>query len=239
MAGNVPCLGKRYIDKYKYFEGKAKLSGTAAYRLATENEVQEFLSILRISPAFTYYLGLTESADQFFKAFHNLSEMYEPAVREDLFFTAKLGKRFKMVPSKLFYILQKAVGSYKYPNLALSSIPDKLLAEFCCDGALMDISILDVLCNICKSEIKVLSPYRRRSQFGDCVELYVQDTVDGELCDRIALIPIELSDVLTDREVTNVAFDSKKGLVSDDLILRTLAGHAGITFYDFDLREVL
>lgn len=232
-------LGERYIDRYSYMSGKKFIDGNAPYKLASSSELEKFISIMQISQSYKFYLLSTESSTQFWSACKDISTMFDSKVKEDLFFSVKVGKRYGGVPSKLVYLLQKAKSEWKYPNLSLSAIPQKLLTEFCYEDSLSGVNLHDVICNVWSADVKILSPYRRRAQFGDCVELYVQSDIDLNKVDRVALIPLDINSCIADNEVAAITFDSKKGLMLNDTVVRQLCGYAGITKHDFDLRGVL
>lgn len=232
-------LGERYIDRYSFMSGKKYIDGNAPYRLANIDELNKFVEILRISQAYMFYINSTESSQQFWRACKDISSMFDDAAKEDLFFTVKIGKRYEGVTSKLVYILQRTKSEWKYPNLALSAIPQKLLSEFCYEDSLSGSTIHDVICNVWSADVKILSPYRRRAQFGDCVEVYVQSDSQLNKIDRVALLPLDINSCIADNEVASIVYDSKKGLMLAESVIRQLAGHAGVTKHDFDLRGVL
>lgn len=229
----------RYIDRYSYIAGKKMLEGEVTNKVASNDMINEFVEVILTSQSFKFYIASTESAKQFWKSCKSVAELFPSEYREDLFFTAKLGKHYDGVNSKLVYMLQKAKSQFKFPNLALSSIKFSDLAEFCIEGALADCSIYDVICNIWGVDVKILSPYRRRAKIGDCVEIYIQEDSNMKIIDRVAVISDSISSCINDNELSSIIYDVKKGLCIGDFLLRQMAGKCGVTRHDFDLREVL
>lgn len=232
-------LDEKYLVRYPYISGKTFIYGSPKQRLATADMLNKFMEIAKISKAYSYYLKITESSQQYWSACKDIKQLFPSECLEDIFFTFKSGKHYDGVPSKLVYLLNKAKNNYKYPNLSLISISSKDLLEFCYEDSLKDCTILDVLCNVWQSDIKVLSSYRKRAQFGNAVEIYVNKTSEGKIINRIAVLPQDIADLLSDKDISSITFDNKKGLMFSGGLVRQLSGHVGITMSDFDLVGVL
>lgn len=240
MAGNVPePLGRRYIDKYKYTSGSIYTDCIVESAQARPDQVEEFIKLLSISPSYNVLLKMCEDDKVFFRACPDLAELVPDVIKTDLFYTALLGKHYDGIPSQLVFILEKARKMYEYPNLALSMIPDSLWVNYTWLGCLKGFTIFDVICNVWKSDIKILSPYRRRALYGGCVELYIENDSAGKFINRIAIIPEDINSCISDSEVSKVVYNEKLGLCVGDKPLRQMAGHVGLTRHDFDLRGVI
>lgn len=237
--GFVKELDLKYTARYNYLCGKSFVEGESKNKLATDDMLNRFIEIAKTSKAYSYYWKITESSQQFWNGCKDIKELFPSECLEDIFFTCKIGKHYEGVPSKLVYLLDKAKNNYKYPNLSVISIKASDLLEFCYEGSLLNCTIHDVLCNVWQSDIKLLSSYRKRALFGNAVEIYVSKTVGDKQINRIAALPQDIADSLSDKDISSIMFDDKKGLVLGDSVVRQMSGHVGITMNDFDLVGVI
>lgn len=238
MEGNS--TSRRYIDRYKFMSGKESYTGDYKYVCAPDYVVKDAIKLMSINSAYQMAVKLTESADMFYAACKDLKELIPTEYREDVFYAIRLGYQIDGVPSKLVTLLQKAKGIYSYPNVALSMIKEDDLKVFTAPGVLKEgVTLTDVVCNVWKSDVKIMSPYRKRVEHAKDVEIYVEKKIDNakeKLFDTVVLMPKDMSDVIMDNEISNVIYDSEKGIVLRDVILRTVNGRFGITKSDIDMR---
>lgn len=233
---------RRYIDRYKFMGGKEACGEGYKYVIAPKEVINDVIKIMSINPAYQMAIKLTESNTMFYQACKDLKELIPAEYREDVFYAIRLGYTMDGIPSKLVTILQKAKAIHNYPNVALSMIPEEELSVFSQDGILpVGITITDVVCNVWKSDIKIMSPYRKRVEHAKDVEVYVENKIDNgkeSLFDTVILLPKDISDTMQDRDITNIIYDTEKGIILGDTILRKVNGRFGITKSDIDMRGV-
>ena len=86
-----------------------------------------------------------------------------------------------------------------------------------------------------------MSPYRKRVEHLKDVEVYVENKIENgkvSLFDTVVIMPKDISDTLQDKDVANVVYDTEKGIILGDTILRKVNGRFGITKSDIDMRGV-
>lgn len=196
----------------------------------TSKALKDFIEILSVSPDLVKVaVDNTDDAKEFYKKFPVFEEI--GSKDEEAFYEFKLGKKIDGVPSRLVYILQRAIDVYgtEYPNLTLQSVYKSLVMYddyyFINNGE--EILLSDIIYFMFKHKFDLLTARRLRSG----VEVYIPNA------DRVALIP---KDILSKVEGT-VQWDTDKGLMGNVdkqfVILRTVGDRLGVTGDDFDLRK--
>lgn len=151
---------------------------------------------------------------------------------QELFYQNKLGYYIDGVPSKVVYILQKAVREVgtDTPNTALYSVYGILLPfayNKYAHGS-DELNLLDITFSIFKHKFEPLTS--RRRSYND--EFYVYDD------NLIAILPKNIQEQVKGKDIK---FDKKLGLyVEEDgnkSLLRLMNGRIGVTRNDLDLRE--
>ncbi len=151
---------------------------------------------------------------------------------QELFYQSKLGYYIEGIPSKVVYILQKAIkelGS-DTPNTTLYSVYGILLpfAYNKYQHKDKELNLLDIVFAIFKHKFEPLTS--RRKSYGD--EFYVYDD------NLIAILPEDIQEKVKGKEIK---FDKKLGLYIEEgdskSLLRLMNGRIGVTKNDLDLRE--
>lgn len=238
MEGNS--TSRRYIDRYKFMSGKESYEGDYRYVCAPDYVVRDAIKVMSINSAYQMAIKLTESADMFYSACKDLKTLIPAEYREDVFYSIRLGYQMDGIPSKLVTLLQKAKSIHNYPNVSLSMIKEDDLRVFTAPGVLKDgITLTDIVCNVWKSDVKIMSPYRKRVEHAKDVEIYVEKKIENakeKLFDTVVLMPKDMSDVIMDNEISNLIYDAEKGIILRDIVLRKVNGRFGITKSDIDMR---
>ena len=214
----------------KYTEGVGKNKTT---RCITEEEFEDFRAMLSVNPANRDFLNRTETASEFYEHVELADKYIDKEIKEDAFYAAKLGFFYAGVPSKLVYILRKAIRKYQSPNLALSAIDVRTISKYLKEGALPEgITIKNVIESILGRQCELLTSYRRKVKFKDWYEVYVPDV------DRVLLLPEDLAKHIESLEdLENINYRKDVGVCVYDIPIRTMGNKVGVTVDEFDLRK--
>lgn len=174
----------------------------------------------------------TDVAANFFDNIVTFKEM--GLVDEEAFYIRKLKSRMIGVPSRIVYIVNKAISVYgkENPNYTLSSVYKYLLKydDYLFENEGKQYTLLDIIYYLFYDNFDLLTA--RRLKAGN--EIYV-DSVN-----KVAIIP---NDILSIIDVKTVDYDPKLGLtaICDEQItpLRIMCGRIGATTDDFDLRKAI
>lgn len=230
---------ERYIDRYKVMSGKEMVETDVLYKNAPNDAIQDAIKLLTINQSYLRATKLTESAAMFYLACPDIKELIPEEFREDIFYSIRLGYKMKGVPSKLVVLLQKAKEIWEYPNVALSTIS---FSEIACFSSSLEnnLTLTDVVNNIWKSDVKIMSPYRKKVDHSTYTEMYVENKKQASsstsLFDTVVIVPKDVSDLIGDADIANVFYNEEKGLMLNDIVLRTMNGRFGITVSDIDMR---
>lgn len=213
-------------------------------RIATDEEISLFCNILSINRRYANMIKVTNSATSFFKAAGDIASLFSKDIHDDLFYSMKIGNRYNGVPSKLVYLLLKARAFYIYPNLSLSMIKRTDLLYFCIEGMLAnDTTVLDVVRNIWKADVLLLSYRRFKALYTDVYEVWVNQFVrtgsdKTEQFDQVAVINEKIIDKMDDIDWKNIVLYEDMGLIANNTVLRYLDGMYGIVEDDMNLTVV-
>lgn len=227
--------GIRYVDKSPYFNGKRFIDIDFEYRVAPDEVIEKCLKLMKVNQAYLMAMKYTESASEFYRAAKDVRSLIPDEYAEDVFYAIKNGFTLAGVPSKLVTLLSKTKQLYDYPNVALSMISWTELKPFFKEGILGDNNLCDIASNIWKTNVKIISPYRKRVDYSATTEVYVEKCADGSLFDTICILPKDISTMIPDKDITNILYDPTKGLVLNGEVLRQYNGRIGITLSDVDL----
>ena len=223
------------LELHKIFEGKyiEKREKEEKQIQVTEENVIKFRELLMINDSFTEGLNRTESAVEYFKTYELLDKVVSDDLKEELFYIAKTGFFFEGIPSKVVYLLQRAIKKYNTPNNAISSIDIRVLNKYLKKGYLPEsVTLKQVMENLIGREFQTLSEARLAVPYKDCIEVYVRNT------DRVLIIPNTLEGYFNSREdLESVEYKKNIGVCIQDIPIRTLKNRLGITFNEYDLRE--
>ena len=222
------------LEMFKKCEGK--FEGTEKLKKAkptcTLQDLNEFKNLLSFNPIYLEGLKATEDAKEFYEAYEFIRELTPVDIREDVFYAAKVGFIISDVPSKLVYILRKALNKYKVPNMALESIDRRVLSNYLIPGLLPEGVTVKVLVeDLLGDRVSLLSEYNRMARYGDVVEVYVENT------DRVLVGPAKLGDYLqTSKDLSSISYEKEVGVCLHSVPVRTLGGKLGVVLHEYDLR---
>lgn len=218
------------IFEGKYIEEKGKADNQVQI---TEEDMIKFRELLTINDVFSEGLSKTESATEYFHTYELLDRVVEDRLKEELFYTAKTGFFFEGIPSKVVYLLQRAIKRYNTPNNAINSIDVRVLSKYLKKGYLPEnVTLKQVMENLIGREFQTLSESRLAVTYKDCVEVYVRNT------DRVLIVPLSLESYFNSREdLEHVEYVKNIGVCIQGIPIRTLKGMLGVTFDEYDLRE--
>lgn len=220
----------QYIDFTKNISYKRERE---KYKEPDEDKVVEaYNSLKELLPAMPLLkktFDSCESATDFFKAFPTFKDVGQNS--EEAFYRLKLGMKVNGIPSRIIFILRKAIreNGTEFPNLTLQSVY-KLLAQyddytFINDGR--EVTLINVVEYVFGKPVKLITARRLRVDN----EVYVADA------NRIAIIPDDILELVKG----DITFEPNRGLlgeVNGELIeLRILSDRIGVTLDDFDLRK--
>ena len=213
------------------YEAEVPMDGDSHKRI-TEADFNHFRELLVIDDAFTQGLQYTNSYKEYFDAYELLNKVVNPDLKEDLFYSAKLGFFYQGVPSRLTYLLHLALRKYHVPNYAINAIDIRYLARFLKRDELVgEVTIKQVIENLLGKSYLSLSKHRRCVKYGDIFEIYVENM------DRVLILPEELEEITKSQEdLLSVEFVGNLGVCIRGIPIRTFAGKIGFTRNEYDLR---
>ncbi|MBQ2885880.1 MAG: hypothetical protein IJE43_19315 [Alphaproteobacteria bacterium] len=224
-----------FLELVEIAEGKYKEKDKTSAQPAcvTKSDLMLFRRLLRTQDIYTESFNKTDSAKEFYEAFELFRKIIPDNVKEDAFYSAKVGYYFEGVPSKLVYILKQAISKGATPSLALQSVSPLVWGRFLKEGSLPEgITIKDVLESIYGYEVQLLSKSQKKIQYSDYSEIYVENV------DKIVLLPNDIADQFASiDDLSSIKYVPKKGVCFEEMPLRFFNGRKGITLDEFDLRD--
>ena len=222
--------GLQYIDFTKnisYKRDRVKFNEPDEEKVTKSfNALKE---ILAASPRIKQVFDSCESASDFFKLYTSFKDM--GLNTEEAFYRLKLGMKVDGVPSRIIYILRKAIkeNGTEFPNLTLQSVY-KLLAQyddytFVNNGN--EITLINIVEYVFGKPVKLTTARRHRVDN----EVYVPNV------NRIAIIPDDMLELVKGE----ISYEPSRGLIGEVdgamIELRILSDRLGVTTDDFDLRK--
>lgn len=204
----------------------------------SEEEVNIFADMLRISKTVLDEYSVGDDANAFLKKYPAFARVLGSDKAVECFYAYRLGFSFNGVPNKLVYILDTVnkMSDGTKPNVAIwrgsnyvSRYADKTFVTP--DGE--EYTVKDVIDNVFGQNVKLLNDFDNKASIENGFEIYVKE------CDRIALLPTDIGEQLSNEDIQKITYSTKSGLMLGDIPLRTFNGRLGVTFDDFDLRECL
>lgn len=225
----------------KLFDYVERVNGKVTEGLAlidvsriTAEEFSEFKSLLSYDDAYLVGLKHTESADEFYEAFEIFRECVPDEKKEELFYGMKLGYILEGVPSKLIYILRKAMHEKPTPTLAMQSINPLVWQSLLRYRLPQGTCIHDIMDELHGDRVMLINPACRMIEYEDFAEIYVENV------DRIVLVPADITRFVCDpRDLMRVQYLPGRGVCVGDAPLRTMNNRVGVTLDEFDLREAI
>lgn len=198
----------------------------------TPDMQRKWKEVLSAIPHIRQRFELYEEDKDFFGEFPGFEEAGIKS--QELFYQNKLGYHIEGIPSKVVYILQKAVKEIgtDAPNTALYSVYGILFpfAYNKYEHKGEELNLLDIVFAIFKHKFEPLT--NRRKSYNE--EFYIY----GE--NLIAILPKNIQEEVRGKDIK---FDKKIGLYIEEngerQLLRLMNGRIGVTRNDLDLRECI
>ena len=225
------------IELNKIVEGNYAEEMTEAskqkYRCATDQELQLFKSMLMMDAAYQNALKMTESHKEFYETYSFFRLSFPDEIKEDLFYATKLGFRYEGIPTRLVYLLRKALLTHDSPNLAISAINKMSWGRFLKRGSLPNgVTIKMIVENLLGESYDTILDYRLKVKYKRWYEVYVSNV------DRIALLPEEIAQQIEETDIRSIMYTKDVGLTLYEKPLRTFGSFYGIISHEFDLRKI-
>ena len=200
----------------------------------TQDMCDRFRRLVASSNSVQNMYNNIEDANAFFMMYPDIKKIFGAGVCVEIFYVCKQKYVYDGVPAKLVYILNKTFneGGLVHVNAALNRAT-ALLKPYVNDVYVVDgmaVTVKDVIENIVGRSVKLLTSSVRKVKATDCYEVYVPNA------ERVALLPMDIANMLPYAECEKIRFTKEKGLViGDDVIVRCLNNRLGITRDEFDL----
>lgn len=177
-------------------------------------------------------IGVLDTAESFAIMETDVCRSMPKSEREEMFFCLKNGGYSPDVPAKCIYVLKTLFEKYGSVSLALKALPNHLFTIFFQKNYLNGCCMRDVIKSLIDSDYEPFTSANLRIKHKDYDEVYVLEQ------DMVALFPKDISNKLTDTDVSRISLD-KRGLTVDGLVIRIMAGHYGAVNSIYDLRAVI
>lgn len=178
-------------------------------------------------------VSVCEIPRDFYYFLPDLEKIVPKSQQEEIYYSIKNHGYSPVVPAKCVYYFSTLYKKYGSLNLALKALRSRDLNVFFQKGYLADgYSMRDVFCTLFDREYECFAPHKRRIKHRTFDEVYVEKT------DMVALLPKDISQALSDRDLERLEV-GPNGLKIDDFTLRFLAGHYGAINSIYDLRDVI
>lgn len=203
----------------------------------SDDKLKEFKEIISISMNMKNSFQMLDDSNAFFKAFPDVKKVLGVKICTEIFYACKLGYYYEGVPAKLVYILQKAIVNHgkEYPNVTLNSAVNLLkpyaCAQYKCNNNI--VTVKDVLDNVFGYSVQLLTTAKTKIKPGLYWEVFIPDV------ERVAIMPDDIASMISYGDCDKLSFDFRKGIMLEDVPVRTMNGRVGITKNDFDLRECI
>ena len=203
-------------------------------RRATTDDILQFKRLLRIDETYALSFNKTNSAKEFYDSYELFAAAFNDNVKEDVFYGAKLGFILEGIPSRLTYLLKLAIANAPTPSLAIQSVSPLAWGKALDKGYLPEgITIKDVLDELYGYETKLISKTQFKQDHHGFSEIYVANV------DRICLLPSKIAGMFgTVEDINMIKYIPGKGVCFGEDPIRLFDGMKGITFDEFDLRDV-
>lgn len=198
-----------------------------------QEDVDEYHSVLCTGETIYNVWNTVNSARAFYKMYPDVREYFGSKAIE-LFYTSKLNYKIEGIPAYIVYILQTAIGLHKgtpHPNKILNSCFHLLTNEvkFTYNGLTID----RILAGLISKDVTLLTTAVNKAKDGEVYEVYIKSE------QQVAILPKAIGDVLTPDDCDNLKFARFRGILINDVPIRTLAGKLGVTKDDFDLTDCI
>lgn len=229
----------RNINKLEVISGRYEQEyrepKSGPLRCATKEEKAIFKSLLAVDNVYSSGFEETESYIEFFETFSVFRDLLPKEVREDVFYSVKLGYSFTDIPARLVYIIKKAISEYDSPNLALINVNINTWGRFLKKGTLPEgVTIKTVVENVLGHEYTAISSFNRKAKYRDWYEIYVENI------DTVILVPEPIANLIDSLDdLKHLEYIQDKGICLYEKPIRVLSNYIGLTKSDLDLRKVI
>ena len=209
------------------------VSGKEFQQVSTDT-FQEFYDKLQQYETAQYILSQVESYTDFYNFCPDFAVWFPKSEQQELFYAAKNGSMVLGVPSKLVYLLKRALAEYPAPNLAIKYLPIRTLTSYFSQGAFAEgISLYAIICNLIHSSYTVFDKNHRKNQCNGFTEIYIKYE------DMVALVSDEIAIQLDDDFIKTIKL-TRDGLMGEGgVLISKLGGREGIVNSFYDLRKVV
>lgn len=184
------------------------------------------------SDTFSSVIQLIDSYEEFLSVEVDVAKSIPVSEREEMFYCLKNGGYSEDVPAKCIYIFKTLFAKYSSVSLALLALPKSMFTVFFQKNYLKDCTMRDVIKSLIDPDYEPFTTANLRIKHKNYDEVYVVDQ------DMVALLPKDISDKLTDTDISRM-YLAKTGLTVDGLLVRCMAGHFGAINSTYDLRAVV
>lgn len=203
--------------------------------VVTADDLTLFKKTIAMSARIKSMYEQTDDANSFFAIFPGVKQIVGAKKCVECFYACKLGYIMHGIPAKLVYVLTKMFNENgkQFVNKAMSTALPLLKPYVNCAFEYNEESydLKDVIENICGQSVKLLNTSVRKVKSGSAWEVFIP------VANRVAILPDGMADMLSQDDCERLSFDTNKGIVLNDIPVRTLGNRLGITRDDFDLRE--
>lgn len=224
----------------KQLAGKKEIKGFK--NPVTVEDIEMFQKLIHMQKDIENSFNLTDDSNSFFAAYPDIKKIMGNEVGTECFYACKLNSLFQGVPNRIVYIIKKSVNYFKSvnPNKILNSVLPYISAyaevEFT-DGEETFI-VKDILENVIGKPCQLITDSVRKV-YGGKNDICEWDEVWVPTANCVALLPKDISDLISLEDCRRLDYDSKLGVHLDNVPLRTFNNRIGITKYEFDLREAI
>lgn len=216
-----------------YITGAKAPSNSVEHVQVDEEVLRQFVDALASYKTGEMIFTSCFSHTDFFDTAVDFKHLVPKEQRAEVFYTAKLKQYSPQVPAMCLYVLQQIWATcHGIPNLVTKQLSAPYYMQFCAPGYLKDLTLGDVIRNVCTEEYTPLSETNLKNKLKEFTEIYVVET------DMVAALPHEIGDVLSSNDIPEITL-TPNGLSCKGQLLRTMSGKFGITNSTYDLRNVI
>jgi hypothetical protein len=202
-----------------------------------QESIDDFRKVVNSSRSMAYTYETLEDVDAFMKLYPGIKKLYGSALLSELFYASKLNQYYEGIPSKLIYVLTKLFKEFGTVHIndtlsrGLKYLTPFINHIYVVNG--QDLTLKDVIDVFAKGAVKLLTSSVRKVKAVDCYEVFIPNA------NRVALLPNDIANQLPYADCEKLSFDRNRGIVMDDLVVRTMSNRLGVTKDDFDLRQCI
>lgn len=215
----------------------SKAGKDVEFPVITKDDVDKFHSLLEINSCIKVAFDETDSATSFYNAFPDIKKLIGTPIASEVFYAYKLGHFYTGIPNKLVYVLFTTFKTtdFTLPNLVIWKVSKELdkFADKIYNYEDKKFTVKSIIENVYGKSANIISESSYKCLNDGFYEVYISNV------DRIAILPKDIGEALSDEDCRRLEYDKNKGIVLGDTPIRRLNGRLGITLDDFDLRGVI